>query len=107
MIWIDTHTHLYSEEFEADRDEMVARAIAAGVDQLLLPNIDESSIEGMLALEARYPGRLVNLGSTFTGTNPCYPSNTRPSRSNCCWQGSTSCRYLFTAGKPHGNVSTK
>ncbi|MFY0252651.1 TatD family hydrolase [Chitinophaga sp. 30R24] len=68
MRWIDTHTHLYSEEFEADRDEMVTRAIAAGVDQLLLPNIDENTIENMLALEAKYPENMF----AMMGIHPCY-----------------------------------
>ncbi|MEI3799948.1 MULTISPECIES: TatD family hydrolase [unclassified Chitinophaga] len=68
MLWIDTHTHLYSEEFEADREEMVARALAAGVDKLFLPNIDESSIEGMLALEAKHPDHIY----AMMGIHPCY-----------------------------------
>jgi TatD DNase family protein len=54
-MYIDTHTHLYSDVFEEDRDAMMARAIAVGVECLLLPNIDSASIEGMHALTARYP----------------------------------------------------
>jgi TatD DNase family protein len=68
MLWIDTHTHLYSEEFEADREEMVARALAAGVEQLFLPNIDEGSIAGMLDLEARHPEHIY----AMMGIHPCY-----------------------------------
>ena len=68
MQWIDTHTHLYSEEFDTDRTAMVERAIALGVDQLLLPNIDESSIEGMLALETQFPGKV----HAMMGIHPCY-----------------------------------
>ncbi|MBK8192362.1 MAG: TatD family hydrolase [Lewinellaceae bacterium] len=52
---IDTHAHLYSRKFDADRPEMVQRAIAAGVERMYLPNIDSESIEGMLALEAAFP----------------------------------------------------
>ncbi len=52
---IDTHTHLYVKEFEQDRDEVVNRALNAGVDKMLLPNIDASSVENMLALEKKYP----------------------------------------------------
>ena len=48
MTFIDTHTHLYGEEFDADRAEMVERARAAGAEKLLLPNVDEESIGRML-----------------------------------------------------------
>lgn len=47
---IDTHTHIYTEEFDADRQDVIARARAAGVRQMLLPNIDADSIAPMLAL---------------------------------------------------------
>lgn len=52
---IDTHAHLYSPKFDHDRPAMVRRAIAAGITRMYLPNIDEESIEGMLALEALFP----------------------------------------------------
>jgi TatD DNase family protein len=55
MFLIDTHTHLYLEEFDSDRDEMVARALNTGVDKMLLPNIDSSSIEGMMSLCNSFP----------------------------------------------------
>ena len=55
MILIDTHTHLYSEQFDNDRTEMIKRAIASNVEKMYLPNIDVSSIEGMLALEREFP----------------------------------------------------
>lgn len=49
-MFIDTHTHPYTEEFNADREAVIARAVAAGAEALLLPNIDEASIAPMLAL---------------------------------------------------------
>jgi TatD DNase family protein len=52
---IDTHAHLYSSKFDADRPAMVERAIAAGIMRMYLPNIDAESIDGMLALEAAFP----------------------------------------------------
>lgn len=55
MTFIDTHTHLYSEEFDADREEMVERARRAGVQHLLLPNVDEESIGRMLQMCEDYP----------------------------------------------------
>lgn len=47
---IDTHSHIYSEEFDADRDEAIARAMAVGVSHIVLPNIDLSSIERLSVL---------------------------------------------------------
>lgn len=53
---IDTHSHLYSEEFDADRDEMIARAQAAGVEHIILPNVDIYSLPRMIELKSQYPG---------------------------------------------------
>lgn len=55
MIYADTHTHLYLEEFEADRRIVVERAISAGVTHLFLPNIDGTSVHPMLALCDEFP----------------------------------------------------
>jgi TatD DNase family protein len=52
---IDTHTHIYMPEFDADRTDVVARAMAAGVSHLVLPNVDLTTIEPMQALHAQYP----------------------------------------------------
>ncbi|MCC7466683.1 MAG: TatD family hydrolase [Saprospiraceae bacterium] len=52
---IDTHAHLYSGKFDADRSHMVQRAIDAGIIRMYLPNIDTESIDGMMALEAAFP----------------------------------------------------
>ncbi len=56
MQFIDTHTHLYLPEFDNDRDEVIGRAIENGVNRLLLPNIDEDSIDPMMNMVKRYPG---------------------------------------------------
>ncbi len=55
MIFIDTHTHLYLEQFDKDRHEAVQRAINAGVKSMLLPNIDSTSVDPMLGLENEFP----------------------------------------------------
>ena len=55
MILTDTHTHLYSEQFDEDRDEVIKRSIDAGVSRLFLPAIDSSYTEAMLEVEAQYP----------------------------------------------------
>ena len=47
---IDTHSHIYSEEFDDDRTVAVERAKAAGVEKIILPNIDSSSLERLSAL---------------------------------------------------------
>lgn len=52
---IDTHSHIYSDEFDDDRDEVIARAQKAGVEKIILPNIDSESLSRMLALEDQYP----------------------------------------------------
>lgn len=54
MQLIDTHTHLYLAEFDADRDEVIQRAKSIGISKLLLPNIDTDSIDPMLAMADRY-----------------------------------------------------
>ena len=47
---IDTHTHLYVEEFDGDRQETLDRARQAGVSMMFMPNIDDTSVEAMLSL---------------------------------------------------------
>lgn len=56
MQFIDTHTHIYGEEFDADRREVVGRALEAGAAYLLLPNVDEASIAPMMELCREFPG---------------------------------------------------
>ncbi|WMQ63190.1 TatD family hydrolase [Imtechella halotolerans] len=55
MIVTDTHTHLYSEVFDEDRDLIVTRALDAGVKQFFIPAIDSSYIPSMLKLKRDYP----------------------------------------------------
>lgn len=55
MILIDTHTHLYLNAFDDDREKMVERAIASGIQYMFLPNIDSSSVKGMLELCSAFP----------------------------------------------------
>ena len=55
MKLVDTHTHLYLEEFDNDRDNVVRAAIDAGVTAMLLPNIDSTTVEAMEALSGTFP----------------------------------------------------
>jgi TatD DNase family protein len=52
---IDTHCHLYAEQFDSDRDEMIRKAIEAGVTHFLLPNIDEDTFDPLYNLCDKYP----------------------------------------------------
>lgn len=54
-MFVDTHTHLFSDSFDDDRHEVVQRAIDAGITKLLLPNIDVSSIEKTFQLSEEFP----------------------------------------------------
>ena len=68
MILTDTHTHLYSEEFENDRTEMIQRAIDAGVSRFFVPSIDSTYTQKMYALEAQFPQNIF----LMMGLHPCY-----------------------------------
>jgi TatD DNase family protein len=65
--WIDTHCHLYVEEFDIDRDGMIQRAIASGIWKMMMPNIDESSIPGMWKLANQYTDHCLPM----MGLHPC------------------------------------
>ncbi|MFC4263483.1 TatD family hydrolase [Ferruginibacter yonginensis] len=65
---IDTHTHLYSEEFKTDQHEMIQRAIAAGVLKMMMPAIDSNYIAPMLQLQQQYPQHCF----AMAGLHPCY-----------------------------------
>ncbi len=64
---IDTHTHLYLDDFKADIQEVISRARAAGVEKFYLPNIDSSSIDDLLQLEQLFPGECIGM----MGLHPC------------------------------------
>ena len=68
MIITDTHTHLYSEQFDDDRVEVIERALAAGVTRFFIPAIDSSYTNAMYALEASYPKHMF----LMTGVHPCH-----------------------------------
>ena len=56
MNFIDTHTHLDGEEFNADRNETMQRAREAGVSHVFVPAIDLKSVETVLDTCRKYPG---------------------------------------------------
>jgi TatD DNase family protein len=67
MRLIDTHCHLYSKEFDRDREEVIQRAEKEGVEKFYLPMVDSSCRAALLALEASHPGRCIGM----TGLHPC------------------------------------
>lgn len=68
MTITDTHTHLYSEEFDQDRDEMIQRAITAGVSRFFIPAIDSTCTKSMYELEKKYPNNVF----LMMGLHPTY-----------------------------------
>lgn len=53
---IDTHSHLFLEEFSEDLPQVMQRAREAGVSRIFMPNIDSSTIDALLAVCSQYPG---------------------------------------------------
>lgn len=70
---IDTHCHLDAAEFDADRDAVAARARAAGVAALVVPGVERSGFEAVLATCRRYPGCYPALG-----IHPLYVDRAQP-----------------------------
>ena len=50
LAFVDTHTHLYTEEFDADRELAVIRAKQAGGNRLVLANLVDTAVDALLAL---------------------------------------------------------
>jgi len=55
MILTDTHTHLYTKEFDDDRNEVIHKCLSKGINRFFLPNIDTSTIKSMLELAQQFP----------------------------------------------------
>lgn len=67
---IDTHTHLYSEEFDDDRAEMIQRAVDAGVKRFYIPAIDSTYTQRMMDLEENYRDIYLMMGLHPTSVQP-------------------------------------
>ena len=68
MQLIDTHTHLYAEAFDEDRDLMIQRALDTGVTDFFIPAIDSTYTDRMLSLEKQYPDQM----HLMTGVHPTH-----------------------------------
>lgn len=72
-MYIDTHSHIYENEFQEDRQEVVQRAVEAGVGRIVLPDIDSEARPRMLGLAEMYPGiMLPAIGLHPTSVNENY-----------------------------------
>ncbi len=72
MTLIDTHAHIYDEQFDADRVAMLDRAEQQGIRQIWMPNCARETVPGMMALATQYPGRclpMMGLHPTYVGAN--------------------------------------
>jgi len=67
MQFIDTHSHLYSSQFDEDRTQSINEAISAGVSTILLPNISSKYTKGMLELCDEFPENCF----AMIGLHPC------------------------------------
>lgn len=67
LTWTDTHCHLFVQEFDGDRTDMIHRAIGAGITQMMLPNIDVGTVEQMLSVCQSFPGTCYPM----LGLHPC------------------------------------
>lgn len=68
MIFTDTHTHIYDEQFSEDQDDMIQRSIDAGITKMYMPNCDRSTVDGMMKLAYKYPTHCYPM----MGLHPCY-----------------------------------
>jgi len=68
MEFVDTHIHLYAEEYGELQNELINNAIEAGVKKFILPNIDSTSITGLHQLTQNYPNNCFGM----MGLHPCY-----------------------------------
>lgn len=68
MILVDTHTHLYEQQFDDDRAQIIKNAFVNHVSKMIIPNVDTSTIEPMLDICKQYPQNIFPM----LGLHPCY-----------------------------------
>lgn len=64
---IETHAHIYDEQFDEDRLDMLDRAKEQGLKKIIMPNIDHTSVDGMMDLELHHPDFCL----ATMGLHPC------------------------------------
>jgi TatD DNase family protein len=65
--WIDTHAHIYSDEFDQDREDVLSHCKDLGVAKIYMPNVDHTSIDKMLEVEHKHPAQCM----AMMGLHPC------------------------------------
>ena len=65
--WVDTHAHIYSDQFKNDRTDMLARCEQENIGRIFMPNVDHTSIDTMLEVEHRSPDTFIPM----MGLHPC------------------------------------
>lgn len=65
--FVDSHAHIYLDQFKEDINDVLDKAAEEGVDLIYMPNIDHTSIDAMLAMEDKYPQRCIPM----MGLHPC------------------------------------
>ena len=68
MQFIDTHAHVYAEELTSDLDLIMKNAVAVGVNKIIMPAIDSTTLEAMLKVEQQFPEHCI----AMMGLHPCY-----------------------------------
>ncbi len=69
--WTDSHAHIYLKEFDEDRKDVLSRCEENAVDKIYMPNIDRTSIDNMLEVEAKFSARCI----AMMGLHPCSVKN--------------------------------
>jgi TatD DNase family protein len=65
--WVDSHAHIYADQFKEDRMDALIRAGNVGVEKIVMPNVDHSSIDDMMEIEMRSNGKCF----ATMGLHPC------------------------------------
>ncbi len=68
MHFVDTHAHIYSEELTSDLNLIMKNAVAVGINKIIMPAIDSSTLEAMLKVEQQFPEQCI----AMMGLHPCY-----------------------------------
>lgn len=67
MNLVDTHTHIFLNQFDADRDKIISRALKKGIEKMFLPNVDLETLQAVKLLSEKYPKNCFPL----IGLHPC------------------------------------
>ena len=90
---IDTHAHLYVEQFNEDRAAMLQRAFDAGIQKIFLPNIDSRYIKSLYELNQEYPNQCLPM----MGVHPCSIKDDYQSELNLAYKALKENSALFAA----------